>query len=284
MSVRSKLGDIRRGLIGGLYSRRMPLQGRGPIVSFTFDDFPHSAYATGGAILKSFGVRGTYYAAMGLMDQSNTLGTQFCRDDLERLLKDGHELASHTFSHVSCRSVSAEAFAHDVDEGREAIQALCGQPDSGNFAFPFGDVSLGARKMISSRVKSCRTTWHGLNGPGVNLSFLRANSLYGDDDKAHQAQKLIVENEVRQSWLIFYTHDVRPDHSQFGCSPSLFESVVSFAARREARIMTVAKVIAELHGCTIPSVAATNLADSLGVGGHEHLDSPRVETQQCSAS
>ena len=29
--------------------------------------------------------------------------------DLDKLLRDGHELASHTFSHVSCRSISVES-------------------------------------------------------------------------------------------------------------------------------------------------------------------------------
>ncbi len=50
---------------------------RGPIVSFSFDDFPRTAYSAGGAILERFGVRGTYYAAAGLMNTANELGEQF---------------------------------------------------------------------------------------------------------------------------------------------------------------------------------------------------------------
>jgi len=246
MNLRTHLGSVRRALIGLSYSRDFSLRFCGPIVSFTFDDFPRSAYAVGGAILKSFGVRGTYYASVGLMNSSNELGQQFRRDDLDALLADGHELASHTFSHVSCRSVTGSRFLSDVNQGRHALQQLVGRNDSGNFAFPFGDFTLRVRKTLSTRLASCRSIWPGFNGPVVDLSLLRANSLYGDEDQAEIAKKLILENEARNTWLIFYTHDIRSNPSPFGCTPSLLKSAVAYAVQRGARVMTVADVIAGL--------------------------------------
>jgi peptidoglycan/xylan/chitin deacetylase (PgdA/CDA1 family) len=246
MDFRSQLGSVRRQFLGSLYSRRVPLGDGGPIVTFSFDDFPRSAYTVGGTVLKNFGARGTYYAAVGLMDASNELGEQFRRADLDALVDDEHELASHTFSHISSRSVSDLLFVEEVDRGRKAIQEVTGQTDSGNFAFPFGEFTLGARKMLSSRLRSCRSIWGGLNGPEIDLSLLRANSLYGDNAEA--AKQLILQNGKRKSWLIFYTHDVRPNPSRFGCTPSLLESVVSFASHSGARILTVAEVLAEITG------------------------------------
>lgn len=233
-------------MLGSLYSCCMPLGNRGPIVSFSFDDFPRSAYATGGAILKNCGVRGTYYAAVGLMNTSNHLGEQFRREDLESLVEDGHELANHTFSHVSCRSLTRTKFIEEIEKGRKAIQEITGQTDCGNFAFPFGDITVSARRIVSRQVASSRSTWSGVNGPTVDLSLLRANSLYGTNAKAEQAKQLILSNEQSKSWLIFYSHDVRPNPSQFGCTPSLFESVVSFAVERGSHVMTIAQVLAEL--------------------------------------
>jgi hypothetical protein len=85
-----------------------------------------------------------------------------------------------------------------------------------------------------------------LNGPVVDLNLLRANSLYGDGTSNSRVQELILENERRRSWIIFYTHDVRSTPSRYGCTPDLLEFAVSFAARRGARILTVADVVAEL--------------------------------------
>ena len=122
MDFRSQLGSVRRQLLGSLYSRRVSLGDGGPIVTFSFDDFPRTAYTAGGAILKNFGARGTYYAAVGLMNTSNELGEQFRRDDLDALVEDGHELASHTFSHVSCRSIPHSQFVDEVDRGRRRLR------------------------------------------------------------------------------------------------------------------------------------------------------------------
>ncbi len=251
MKVRAQLGSLRRQLLSSACSRQVPLGARGPIVSFAFDDFPRTALTSGGRILRSYGARGTYYTAIGLMNGSNDLGEQFRTGDLDSLLADGHELASHTFGHVSCRSVSRSTFIREVENGRRAIEELTGQVDSGNFAFPFGEVTLNAKRALGKRVASCRGIWPGLNGPEVDLNLLRANSLYGDRNKNNRVEELILENERQKSWLIFYSHDVRDTPSRFGCTPELLESTVSFASQRRARILTVAEVVAELGGSAV---------------------------------
>ena len=227
-------------------SRRASLGNRGPVVSFTFDDFPRTALTVGGHILKSYGSRGTYYTAISLMDNANHLGDQFRREDLETLLRDGHELATHTFGHVSCRSVSSVKFREEVKQGRRALEELVGQSSFGNFAFPFGEVTLNAKRTVGLDVASSRGIWGGFNGPEVDLNLLRANSLYGDHARCRQVRELILENDRRKSWLIFYSHDVCPTPSRFGCTPELLEFAVSFASQQGARILTIAEVVAEL--------------------------------------
>jgi peptidoglycan/xylan/chitin deacetylase (PgdA/CDA1 family) len=248
MTIRSRLEAARRQVLCSLYPRTVPLGNRGPIVSFSFDDFPRTAYTVGGGILKGLGVRGTYYAAIGVMNTSNELGDLFRPEDLISLIADGHEVASHTFSHISCRSVSCSAFREEIEKGRRAIQEITGVADSGNFAYPFGDVTLKAKKAFGPHMISCRSIFPGFNGPNVDLNLLRANCLCGDLDKSEQVQKLILENNKRNSWLIFYSHDVRLRFSAFGCSPSLFELAVSFAVRQGSRILTIGEVVAETGG------------------------------------
>jgi peptidoglycan/xylan/chitin deacetylase (PgdA/CDA1 family) len=243
MSLHSELAEMHHWLLSSLHSRTVSLGHIGPFVSFCFDDFPRTAYAVGGAVLKNFNARGTYYAAMGLMNTSNDLGDQFTRGDLDCLLTDGHELASHTFSHISCRTVSSLAFEDDVRKGRHAIREATGY-DSGNFSYPYGHVTLAAKKTIGGQMISCRSIYGGLNNLKVDLNLLRANSVYGDADEFGGLQSLLLKNEQQKGWLIFYTHDVRPDPSPFGCTPKLFEMVVARAAAGGARIVPVQEVIA----------------------------------------
>ena len=246
MTPRSVLSAVRRKTLCSLYARTVSWGDRGPTVSFSFDDFPRTAYTVGGAILKSLGARGTYYAAAALMSTENHLGQQFIPEDVHSLLTDGHELATHTFSHISCRKVSISDYRSDVDHGRKAIEQVSGVFDSGNFAYPFGDVTLEAKKTLGPQLCSSRSIFPGLNGPNVDLNLLRANSLYGDLDQFGKARKLILENEKRKCWLIFYSHDVCATPSPYGCTPSLLESTVSFALSRGSRVLPVREVLADL--------------------------------------
>ena len=244
MSLRSQLGAARRGVLSSLHRRIAPSSKlRGPIVSFTFDDFPRSAYLTGGRILEEFGVRGTYYTAPALMNTSNELGDHFCADDLSSLLAKGHELGNHTFSHVSCRSLSRDAFQADIDKGRETLRQLTGQAPV-NFSYPFGDITLGTKADISPKLASARGIFPGINDP-ADLNLLRANRVYGDADQLESAQAMIEENSRRNGWLIFYTHDVRPDPSPYGCTPALFEALVAKTAAEKNKILTVASALAQ---------------------------------------
>jgi peptidoglycan/xylan/chitin deacetylase (PgdA/CDA1 family) len=252
MSLRTRLGDIRREALCAFYRRPVPLGTCGPVVSFTFDDFPRTALSAGGTILEKFGTRGTYYVTLGLMDKANELGELFHADDLRSLLDRGHDLGTHTFHHSSCRSLSLSAFVQDVRRGKNAVSDLLGH-DPTNFAYPYGDVSLRVKRNVGPILKSCRGIVPGFNGPEIDLNLLRANKLYGDMEQLSAAESLIEENVKRRTWLIFFTHDVCPRPSAYGCTPALFESVVSRAARSGSRILTVTETLDALSGTLLQS-------------------------------
>jgi peptidoglycan/xylan/chitin deacetylase (PgdA/CDA1 family) len=245
MNLRSHLGTVRRKVLCSLHRRTVPLGSIGPIVSFTFDDFPRTAYSVGGAVLEKFGARGTYYVAAGLMNTSDGLGEQCHVDDVHSLLEKGHELGSQTFSHSSSRAVSLAAFQADVERGREALKELTGI-DTANFAYPYGHATLKSKKTLGPTLASSRSIFPGCNGPDLDLNLLKANRLYGDVDPSSSVEELIRQNVDRKSWLIFYTHDIRPSPSIYGCTPALFESAVSLAAHSGSRILTVQDVLIEL--------------------------------------
>jgi peptidoglycan/xylan/chitin deacetylase (PgdA/CDA1 family) len=246
LSLRSRIGVIRRHVWSSFHRRLVPLGDLGPIVTFSFDDFPRSALINGAAIIEGSGGRATYYVAMGLMGKKNDLGEQFCSADLDYLIERGHEVANHTFNHCSAQRTSAEVFGQDVDHCEKAVREITAAGTSHNFAYPYGEVTLATKKTLGPRMRSCRGTCGGLNGPNVDLNLLRANSLYGDIDSADAARRLILENENRRGWLIFYSHDVADKPSRFGCTPALLEAVVSFARERGSKMMTVADVVGAL--------------------------------------
>lgn len=70
-----------------------------PVVSFTFDDVPESAYENGAAILDEFGIQGTFYIAAGTCGAMDTYWRVIGRNQVSDLYRRGHEIGCHTFSH-----------------------------------------------------------------------------------------------------------------------------------------------------------------------------------------
>ena len=244
MTVRSLVGDLRRKVLCAMHTRPVPVESRIPVVSFCFDDFPRTAYTAGGNILNCYGARGTYYAALGLINTKNELGDQMRHADIDSLLADGHELGSHTFFHSSCRRIPFDAFEKDVHDGEDAIRSITGCTEP-SFAYPFGHVTIASKRRLGAKLSSSRGIFGGINGPQADLNLLLANSLYGELSNFTAAESLLIANEKARGWLIFYTHDVRKAPSAFGCSPALLDRVVTSAIDKGFRIAPVGEVVAE---------------------------------------
>jgi peptidoglycan/xylan/chitin deacetylase (PgdA/CDA1 family) len=217
--------------IGGfLCTRPGRIDWPGGVVSFTFDDFPRSAWVNGGAVLEKYGRRGTYYAALGLAGTANHLGPMFELDDLREVCARGHEIACHTFSHRDCARVPPVEIVAEIDRNAAALSAALDGATIENFAHPFGGVSQSAKAALAKRFVSCRGTGKGLNRGTVDLADLFSTSLYSHNfDRARLCQ-LIEDAQAENAWLIFYTHDVADEPSPFGCTPAHFQSIVAYAA------------------------------------------------------
>lgn len=251
---RRYIGGLRRKVLAAFCRRDALLSSQGHIISFTFDDFPRSALTVGGTILHTYGARGTYYVASGLLNSFNTLGVHFCNDDLKALVSAGNEVGTHTGSHISNRAVTLKSYKADVVKGNSFVQELVKEHSKRNFAYPFGHVTLAAKQVTGKLNSSCRSTFGGINHGRIDLNLLLANRLYSSTTDLEAVNDLIRINSKIGGWLIFYTHDVRDKPSQYGCTPGFFEDVVKKAAKSDARILTVAAALAEIHS-DLPSEA-----------------------------
>jgi peptidoglycan/xylan/chitin deacetylase (PgdA/CDA1 family) len=212
---------------------------RTPIISFTFDDFPRSALTVGGEMLSANGKRGTFYGSMGLIGEiSKDAGTMLTRADLDDLLANGHELACHTYSHTSCLAVKTVDYVEECTRNRQQASELLDGYGMKNLSFPYGHVTLAAKRMLQGVYDTCRSTEPGINLDPIDLSFLRANPLYSRLEISNVKQ-LIEQNVRSQGWLILYTHDVALTPSAYGCTPRYFESVLRCALASGAEILPV---------------------------------------------
>lgn len=232
--------------IGGFFrTRPAKVDWPGGVVSFTFDDFPRSAWINGGAILEQYGGRGTYYAAMGLAGTGSDLGPMFELDDLCAAHAHGHEIASHTYRHRDVSRLRRKDIADEIERNAVALAQALGDAPIVDFAYPFGGVSISAKSALGRRFASCRGTGRGLNRGTVDLADLFSTSLYAHDFDRDRLCRLIDDARANAAWLIFYTHDVADEPSPFGCTPAQFQSIVAYAAENMP-ILPVRDVLARL--------------------------------------
>ena len=236
---RSLKGKLRRRLARLRARRPAPEGPERAIVSFSFDDAPESAVLEGAARLEARGLRGSYFVSMGLAGTVGPMGPNADAGQLRRLMARGHELACHTYSHLDCGQASGEAAAADVERNRAALQEL-GAAAPACFAYPYGDVSAGAKAALGTRFALLRGLHHGLVRQGGDLNQAPAVGIEGPDGES-LALSWIRRAAHERAWLILYTHDVAPAPSPWGCTPAALDHAIEAAIESGLEVVTVAE-------------------------------------------
>jgi peptidoglycan/xylan/chitin deacetylase (PgdA/CDA1 family) len=224
-----------------VFRRQMRMALPGPIASFTFDDFPRSAWLNGGRILERFGVRGTYYASLGLMDTEDYYGALFTQEDLTALIGKGHELGCHTFSHVGARQTSLGAFEGEIRRNRRRAEELLPGYILRNFAYPGGQVTLRLKRQMRKYAASSRGTYQGVNRHWVDLDLLLSQELF-ENNPLDRVKEVVDGCKAQPGWLVFYGHEICDHPGRFGCTPGYLEAVLEIVAKT-CRVMTVMEAL-----------------------------------------
>jgi peptidoglycan/xylan/chitin deacetylase (PgdA/CDA1 family) len=208
-----------------------------PIASISFDDIPHSAARIGAPILEAADLRGTFYACGNHSGESFDGKPQHSVDDLIRLHEAGHEVACHTFAHPDVTRLNNAARYQDLTLNRDFMQQNVGDVALSSFAYPYGAVSLPAKLFYAKRFFTCRGVYGGVNSGIMDFGELLAVGIERRQHDMGRVREMIEEAKAKNGWIIFFTHDVGPEPSDYGCRPKDLEDVIQ--ALSDARINTL---------------------------------------------
>jgi len=225
---RSLRGKLRRRYTRLAWRKPVHLSLTRPMLTFSFDDVPASAASAGAAILDAAGLKGTFYISAGLEDGEGPMGRYGSADDVRQLVRSGHEVACHTYSHLDCGQADLPTITADVDRNAKAL-AERGATDLKSFAYPYGDVSFAAKQALGRRFSTLRTVQAGLVRSGSDANQLNAVGIEGPGGAAI-AEAWMTEAISRKAWLILYTHDVADQPSDWGCTPETLSRLTARAA------------------------------------------------------
>jgi peptidoglycan/xylan/chitin deacetylase (PgdA/CDA1 family) len=233
------------------FAKTIRMRNQRPIISFTFDDFPHSAVINGANILERCGAHGTFYVAGSYCGRVVDGVAQYCAEDIQTLSGAGHEIGCHTFHHRRVSALTTSVLIDETKLNAAFIAQLLPGVVMRTFAYPYGDVSFGATLELQRIFVGCRSSQFGINKGTADLGRLRAIRLYNRTINFDDIFDLIQKAKALNSWLIFYTHDVDDVPSKFGCTPALFDHAVKTAVSSGAEILPVSEAIRVIsHGST----------------------------------
>jgi peptidoglycan/xylan/chitin deacetylase (PgdA/CDA1 family) len=227
-------------------SKSFRMQNRTPLVSFTFDDVPDSAYTSGASILEDHGIRGTFYIAAGTCDTKDTHWRVITPEQVRALHDRGHEIGCHTFSHVNVETLDAAGMDEECRKNHNLLRRLCGDIQLTNFCYPFGGVTLMRKLQLQRRFDTCRGIFEGVNVGTIDLGLLKVIELHNRTLTPEKLKSVLRETCDRNGWLIFYTHDVADPPSWMGSSPDLLRSTIETVQAMGLNCVTVRDALRQI--------------------------------------
>jgi len=244
-----------------LFRRQLAVRTPAPLVSFTFDDFPRSAFLEASSILTRYDILGTYYVSMSLAGKQSQMGPMYQTEDLKELARLGHELGCHTFGHCHSWNTPPDIYEKAILDNQQALNEVLPGTAFQTFSYPFSGPRLAVKQVAGRHFLCCRGGGlragrflfrHQAGGQTFNsgitdLNLLCAFFLEQSRENPEAVKALIDQNAQARGWLIFATHDVCEKPSRFGCTPAFFEQVVQWSLESGARILPVVKVLEVLR-------------------------------------
>jgi peptidoglycan/xylan/chitin deacetylase (PgdA/CDA1 family) len=244
-----------------LFRRPVAVRTEVPIISFTFDDFPRSAFLEAGSILRRYGALATYYVSLGLLGNQSLLGPMCQAEDLKELAHLGHELGCHTFGHCHSWNTPAEEYENAILENQKALSEVIPGASFQTFSYPFSAPRPAVKKLAGRHFLCCRggglkpgryfcryrEGGQTFNSGTADLNLLCAFFLEKSRGNPHVVKNLIDQNARAKGWLIFATHDVCAHPSPYGCTPDFFERVVQWSSESGALIIPVVQALGLLR-------------------------------------
>ena len=233
-----------------LSRKSFTMHNHSPLVSFTFDDFPKSAYLSGDQLLKNYGFTATYYVSLLKLGNESPSGILAGLEEIKAALAGGHEIGCHTYSHCDAWETKPSFFESSIIENQKRLNVILPGTSFKTFAYPFGNVTARTKKIVSKYFVCARGVDRGqtFNKGKIDLNNLEAfflNKRNGEDIKI--IKHIIDMNYSHCGWLIFCTHDISNTPSPYGCSHDFFEMIVDYAASSGTIVLPVIKAFQALY-------------------------------------
>ena len=175
-----------------------------------------------------------------MIGQESPVGKICDLDTVKNLIREKHEIGSHSYDHVNAYKDSIVTYEKSIQTNERCYRDSLFESDGfQSFSYPFGYVSSGAKRIAQKYFRCSRTAYRGINVGSIDLNMLKAYPVYGNGENMELMRLVIDRNIKKWGWLIFYTHDVKKNPSSFGCTPEYLEKIVKYSLDSGAKLVTI---------------------------------------------
>ena len=173
------------------------------------------------------------------MGKKAPTGEIFTREDLDELVRQGHELACHTFDHCDSWDTAPVEFEASILRNQRAVDERLPGTGLRSLSYPISYPRPETKRRMEKHFSCARGGGQTFNTGIVDLNYLKAFFIEQSRDNFDAIKQTIDGNACAKGWLIFATHDVCDQPTRFGCFPGFFEKVVDYAIQSKATILPV---------------------------------------------
>ena len=217
-----------------------------PLASFTFDDFPRSAWTVGGLILRRYNAAATYYVAGRFCGVTEGGVIYYDAEDLKAVHEEGHEVGCHTYTHRHSSLLTPSELRADWDRNCAFVRQVLGDVKVSSFAYPFGAVSPLSKVLASRRFRCSRGIRPGVNAGAVDIDQLRVVRLESSLWSAQSVEQSVEEAKKSNGWIVFVSHDLSETPTSYGIHPGGLDHALATVRGAGIDILPVRDALARL--------------------------------------
>jgi hypothetical protein len=109
------------------------------------------------------------------------------------------------------------------------------------FAWPFGDATVGAKRVVRARFALARGVRDGINLGREDRALIKSIGLESRRLPDYDLENLMRETAASRGWLTAYGHDVSDQPTAYGCTPADLDRLLGLARAAGLDILPIAE-------------------------------------------
>lgn|GEM_PF-3266394 len=220
----------------------LPPKGKIPLVSISFDDGWISAYNLLIKEMDKRGLRGTHFIVADFIDKEGFQADYIGKKKIIELLKNKHEIGSHTWDHTDLKTLSKDALDKNLGDSKKRIEEMFDIEVVGT-APPYGSYDEATLPLLKKHYKYSRTVKGGLNDKPYKTHELYTIVVHHTMPLTEFAS-WVTKAAVEGKWLILLYHRAAkvPPSASF-VTPGAFIQQMDYLVKAGADVKPIGEVM-----------------------------------------